>query len=76
MVRKRYNCYQFTAPPHTFQAYHPVLGQGGTDFTAQEYTECLPGIFPDGSVIAQYLTSGVKGQGEIWDYYKMWIEIW
>lgn len=28
-----------------------------------------------GRVIAQYLTSGVKGGEDIWDYYRMWIEV-
>lgn len=28
-----------------------------------------------GRVMAQYLTSGVKGQKDIWDYYRMWLEI-
>ncbi len=28
-----------------------------------------------GNVVAQYLTSGIRGQEELWDYYKTWIEI-
>jgi len=30
----------------------------------------IPGI-----AIAQYLTSGVKGQKDVWDYYKTWIAV-
>lgn len=28
-----------------------------------------------GGVLAQYLTSGVKGREELWDYYRMWLEV-
>lgn len=35
---------------------------------------CSKGHLP-GTVIAQYLTSGVKGQNDVWDYYKTWLEV-
>lgn len=28
-----------------------------------------------GGVIAQYLTSGIRGQEDLWDYYRMWMEV-
>lgn len=28
-----------------------------------------------GCVVAKYLASGVRGQEDVWDYYKMWVEI-